>query len=71
MKEIIKRISFASIGIVFFSIFFVPLLLSEKKRGPKRVKDYFVPDSHLFNWWIGAYSESELWGVLPDHFYQL
>ncbi len=36
-----------------------------------KLKDYFVPDSHLFNQWIGAYSGSELWGVLLDYFYQL
>ena len=56
---------------IFFPIFFVPLLLSERKWGLKGVKDYFVPDSYFFNWRIGACSGSELWGVLPDRFYQL
>lgn len=71
MKEIIKTISFASIGIVIFFYFFCSSSSFGEKGGLKGVKDYFVPDSHLFNWWIGAYSESELWGILPHHFYQL
>lgn len=42
-----------------------------KRDLKKKLKDYFVSDSYLFNEWIGAYSGSELWGVLPDFFYQL
>ena len=35
---------------------------SEKK---KEVKDQFIPNSYLFNWWIKAYSGSgsESWGA--------
>ena len=58
-----------------FVFFFVPILLffyAQNKRGLKKeLKDYFVSDSYLFNQWIGTYSGSELWGVLPDFFYQL
>ena len=56
--------------IIFFCFFFVPILLffmcKTKKGLKKKWKDYFVSDSYLFNQWIGAYSGSELWGVLPD-----
>lgn len=37
----------------------------------QKVKDYFVRNSYFFNRRIGAYSESESWIVLLDHFYQL
>lgn len=61
-KKRIKKIFF--IGILFLSLFFffVPILLSifEKKRAYKiKIKDYFVPNSYLFNRWIGAYSGLE------------
>jgi len=36
----------------------------------KKIKDYFVSDSHYIYRWMGAYSESESWGVLPDNFYK-
>lgn len=55
----------------FFFFFFVPVLLSFlRKNGLKKVKGYFVSDSDFYNRWIGAYSGSELWGVLLDHFYE-
>lgn len=40
-----------------------------EKEALTKVKDYFVLDSYLLNRWIGAYSGSESWGVLLDHFY--
>lgn len=65
-----KKYLFFFFVIGFFPFFFVPILLSEKK-GTYSIRDYFVSDSHLFNGWIGVYSGSESWGVLPDHFYKL
>jgi hypothetical protein len=65
-----KYLFFFFFVIGFFPFFFVPILLSEKK-GTYSIRDYFVSDSHLFNGWIGVYSGSESWGVLPDHFYKL
>lgn len=42
------------------------------EKGTKKIlKDFFVPDSNLFNQRMEAYSGSELWGVLLDFFYQL
>lgn len=62
-------------GFLFFSFYFlVPnssFFVQVKEGLKKNLKDYFVPDSHFFNQWRGAYSGSELWGVLPDFFYQL
>lgn len=45
--------------------------LCYEKGTSKILKDFFVPDSNLFNQWMEAYSGSELWGVLLDFFYQL
>lgn len=70
MKERIKKDFF----FILYCFFFVPILLSDLRKPQmglklKKVKDYFVPDSYRFNRWIGAYSGSESWGVLPTHFY--
>lgn len=48
-----------------------PILWKQKKGDFKKLKDYFVPDSYLFNQWMEVYSRSELWGVLTYFFYQL
>jgi len=55
------------------SSFFVPILLfCAMKKGLKNfLKDFFVPDSNLFNQWMEAYSGSDLWGVLLDFSYQI
>lgn len=52
----------------------LPLILFlfvQAKGDFKKLKDYFVPDSYLFNQWMEVYSRSELGGVLPYFFYQL
>lgn len=46
-------------------------LSKQKKRDFYKLKDYFVPDSYLFNQWMEVYSRSELWVVLTYFFYQL
>lgn len=53
----------------FFSFLFFFFFMCKTKGDLKKLKDFIVSDSHLFNQWIGAYSGSELWGVLPDYFY--
>lgn len=70
-----KKKSFFYCNYIPFSFFFrfYSSFFWEKKKGTYKIKikDYFVSNSHLFNRWIGAYSGSESWGVLLDHFYQL
>lgn len=56
---------------VFFRSYSSFFYVQNKKGLKKKLKDYFVSDSYLFNQWIGAYSGSELWGVLPYFFYEL
>lgn len=61
-----------SILLFFFFRSYSSFFYVQNKKGlQKKLMDYFVSDSYLFNEWIGAYSGSELWGVLPDFFYQL
>lgn len=54
----------------FFCSYPIFLFCASNKGTQKKLKDYFVPDSHLFNQWMRTYSGSELWGVLPNFFYQ-
>ncbi|MGH2313479.1 hypothetical protein ACRB7L_00170, partial [Staphylococcus aureus] len=57
-------------GITFFCSYPILFCVSKKKGGGvKKLKDYFVPDSYLFNQWMEVYSGSEFWGVLPYFFY--
>ena len=60
--------------IVFLSLFFrfySSFCFCEDWIYKIKTKDYFVSNGYLFNRRIGAYSGSESWGVLPNHFYQL
>lgn len=56
-----KRYFFIGIGFLsLFFFFFIPILLSiSEKRGAYKIKDFFVPNSYVFNRWIGAYSGLE------------
>jgi hypothetical protein len=59
MEKDKKDIFLLELGFFLF-FFFIPILLSisEKKRAYK-IKDFFVPNSYVFNRWIGAYSGLE------------
>ena len=57
-------------GITFLCSYPFFLFCASNKGTQKKFKDYFVPDSHLFNQWMRTYSGSELSGVLPNFFYE-